>query len=190
MKNLICLLLTSLALLLLTGCGETTNEFTLGSCYVVIDNGVHQDATLAGAMNPNVPGIFCIIKCNTRAGARYFDFTDNAGVSSSKPLNGVDARRTIVMGQNNGIIVGYGTLNQPPSFYAYDLECPNCFDPNAIPVKSKPLSISTNGIATCSVCHRQYDLNNNGFVSSGDSGNKLTRYHANTTGPFGVLSVN
>ena len=189
MKRFLNILLT-LTVVLLTGCGDSSNEYTIGTCYVVIDNGIHQDATLAGAMNPNAPGIFCIVKRNTRGGVTYFDFTNNAGVSSSKPFNAIDTRRTLIMGQNNGIIVGYGTLNTPPIFYAYDLECPNCFDPNAIPVKSKPLSISTNGIATCSVCHRQYDLNNNGFISSGEGGNKLTRYHANTTGPFGVLAVN
>ena len=104
--------------------------------------------------------------------------------------NGIDARRTLILGYNNGIIVGYGSLNVPPIFYAYDRECPNCFDPNALPVKSKPLSVSTNGLATCKVCKRQYDLNNDGFVSSGDNGKRLTRYRANTTGPFGVLSVN
>lgn len=189
MKRLLSIFLT-LAVILLTGCGESENEFTTGACYVVIDNAIHQDATLAGAMNPQAPGIFCIVKRNTRAGVTYFDFANNAGVSSSKPLNAIDTRRTLIVGHNNGIIVGYGTLNIPPTFYAYDLECPNCFDPNAIPIKSKPLSLSTNGIATCSVCHRQYDLNNNGFISSGEAGNKLTRYRANTTGPFGVLAVN
>ena len=189
MKRLFSILL-ALAVVLLIGCGDSSNEYTIGTCYVVIDNGIHQDATLAGAMNPNAPGIFCIVKSNTRGGVTYFDFTNNAGVSSSKQLTAIDTRRTLIMGQNNGIIVGYGTLNIPPTFYAYDLECPNCFDPNAIPMKSKPLSVSTSGIATCPVCHRQYDLNNSGFISSGEAGKKLTRYHASTTGPFGVLAVN
>ena len=189
MRHRIGILIAWMALLL-SGCGEASQEYTVGNCYLVVDNSVHQDATLAGAMNPNSPGIYCIIRKNIRGGVSYFDFTDNAGVTSSKPLNAIDTRRTIVMGMNNGIIVGFGTLNMPAIFYAYDLECPNCFDPHAIPVKSKPLSISVSGLATCGVCHREYDLNNSGFISKGDAGNKLTRYHASTTGPFGVLAVN
>ena len=76
------------------------------------------------------------------------------------------------------------------TFYAYDLECPNCFDPNYIPVRSKPLSISVNGLATCNLCKRQYDMNNGGIVSKGEGGKKMTRYRAATTGPLGVMSVN
>ena len=184
------LCMTLMATAMLTACGDSENEFTIGTCYFVFDNSVHQDATLASAMNPAAPGIFCTITRGMEKGANKFFFSNNAGVSSSQLPNGIDARRTLILGYNNGIIVGYGALNVPPIFYAYDRECPNCFDPNAIPVKSKPLSVSTNGLATCKECKRQYDLNNDGFISSGDNGKRLTRYRANTTGPFGVLSVN
>ena len=175
---------------LMTACGDTENQFTLGACYFVFDNSTHQNATLASAMNVNAPGTFCIVTKAMRNGATYFDFTNSAGVSSSSIFTAIDTRRTLVLGYNNGIIVGFGALDVPATFYAYDRECPNCFDPNAIPVKSKPLSLTTNGLASCGVCHRKYDLNNNGFVSSGDDGKRLTRYRGTTTGPFGVLSVN
>ena len=33
-------------------------------------------------------------------------------------------------------------------------------------------------------------MNNGGNIVKGDGGNKLTRYRASTTGPYGVLSVN
>ncbi len=187
MRKLISLLFA--VALLLTACGDTTNEFTIGTCYFVFDNSIHQDATLAGAMNPNAPGIFCQVKKNVRGGATYFDFKDNAGVSSSKIQNAIDDRRTFILGYNNGLIVGFSALNSPATFYAFDLECPNCFDPNSIPMRSRPLSMTTSGQAVCGVCHRTYDLNNNGFIVSGDPGDKLTRYRATTTGPFGVLSV-
>ncbi len=186
----IVLLMMLTVVMMLTACGDSEHEYTIGKCYFVFDNGIHQDVTLASAMNPAIPGIFCTVTQATRKGATYFDFTNNAGVSSSQLPNAIDTRRTLILGYNNGIIVGYGTLNQPPIFYAYDRECPNCFDPAAIPIKSRPLSVSSNGLATCQVCHRQYDLNNDGFISSGENGKKLTRYRANTTGPFGVLSVN
>ena len=171
-------------------CGDTEHEFTTGACYFVFDNSVHQDPTLASAMNPMAPGIFCQVTTAMRNGATWFDFTNNGGASSSSIQNAVDTRRTLILGYNNGIIVGYGALSQPPVFYAYDRECPNCFNPNAIPMRSKPLSISSSGIATCNTCKRQYDLNNNGFISSGEEGKRLTRYRATSTGPFGVLSVN
>ena len=174
----------------MSACGDTVHEYTLGACYFVFDNNTHQDATLASAMNVNAPGVFCVITKATRNGANYFDFTNSSGLSSSSILNAIDTRRTLVLGYNNGIIVGYGVIGVPATFYAYDRECPNCFDPAAIPIKSKPLSLTSNGLATCPVCHRQYDLSNDGFVTAGDNGKRLTRYRAATTGPFGVLSVN
>ena len=190
MKKKIVLLALLTGMFSLFGCGNTENEFTVGTCYFVYDNSVHQDATLASAMNPSAPGIFCIVTKSMRNGANYFDFTSSAGQTSSKIFNALDERRTLALGYNGSIIVGFGALSQPAVFYAFDRECPNCFDPNAIPIKSRPLSLTTTGLATCGVCHRNYDLNNNGFISSGDDGKRLTRYRAATTGPFGILSVN
>ncbi len=189
MKRLLKTLTLIVVALVTVACGDTSHEYTIGSCFCVIDNATHQDPTLAGAMNVNAPGTFCIIKTSFRNGANYFEFTDNTGVSSSKIFNAVDSRRTLVLGYNNGIIVGYSALNVPATFYAFDRECPNCFDPQALPVRSKPLGLTTSGMAICNVCHREYSLNNDGYVVSGDQGKKLTRYHADTTGPFGVLSV-
>ena len=177
--------------LLMTGCGEAENEFTLGVCYFAFDNALYQDATLASAMNVNAPGLFCIITKELRSGATCFDFTNSAGVSSSTPMiTSVENRRTLVLGYNNGIIVGYGSMSVPAVFYAFDRQCPNCFHPNTIPIKNYPLSFKSNGIVECKVCHRQYDLNNDGFVASGDDGQRLTRYRASCMGPFGMLLVN
>ena len=98
---------------------------------------------------------------------------------------------------NDGIIVGYGTSNDdprasagPPTFYAYDRECPNCYDDDRVPIRSFPIQVAANGIGSCQNCHRQYNLNYGGFVSSGENGKKLERYRAATTGPYGVLTVN
>ncbi len=182
--------LALLSCALLAACGNTESEYTRGTCYFIFDNAVHQDATLASAMNAAAPGIFCTITQTVKGGAESFVFSNNAGQTSSKNLNAIDARRTLILGYNNGLIVGFGTLNIPAVFYAFDRECPNCFNPNDIPIRSKPLSVSTSGLASCPVCHRQYDLNNDGFISSGEPGKRLTRYHATTTGPFGVLAVN
>lgn len=186
MKYKIFLLLLPL---LLASCGDTENEYSSTQVYLVIDNATHQDATLASAMNPNSPGIFCKVWLTSRAGARYFSFRNNQGNTSESIFNGIDQRRTYVCGYNNGLIVGYGNLDLPAIFYSYDAECPNCFSPDQIPVKSYPLGMTTDGMATCAKCGRKYNLNTGGNVVSGDSGKKLTRYRGATTGALGVLSV-
>ena len=75
---------------MLTACGDSENEFTIGTCYFVFDNSVHQDATLASAMNPAAPGIFCTITRGMEKGADKFFFSNNAGVSSSQLPNGIE----------------------------------------------------------------------------------------------------
>ena len=186
----LAILLTCFCALSFSGCDDSQNEFTIGTCYFVLDNSVHQDATLASAMNVNAPGVFCTITKDIVNGANCFNFTNNMGLKSRSNLNALDSRRTLILGHNNGIIVGFGTLNFPATFYAFDRECPNCFDPQAIPMRSHPLSVDSNGMATCATCKRQYNLNNDGFVATGENGKRLTRYRAQTTGPFGVISVN
>ena len=183
-------LFACLCSLLLSACNDSENEYTIGACLVIIDNSVHQDPTLASAMNINAPGVFCTITKGLENGANKFFFSNNVGQHSSVALNALDSRRTLILGYNEGIIVGFGNVDYPARFVAYDRECPNCFDPQGIPIRSHPLSVSGNGMATCGTCKRQYNLNNNGFVASGDNGKRLTRYRAQTTGTYGVLSVN
>jgi len=179
-----------IALLLTAACGRVENEFTSAPCYLVIDNSLHQDATLATAMNALSPGIFCSIRHEVKTGADHFVFKNNQGAESSKKYNAIDMRRTYVIGMNNGLIVGFGNLDNPPIFYAYDNQCPNCFDPHAIPVRNYPLGMDANGIATCNTCKRKYNMNTGGNIVEGNSGSKLTRYRASTGGPLGVLGVN
>ena len=93
------------------------------------------------------------------------------------------------MGRNNGLIVGFGNLDNPAIFYAYDAECPNCYNPSALPVRSYKLSVSSSGIATCANCKRSYNLNTGGNIVAGSAGNLLERYRATTTGPNGLLHV-
>ncbi len=186
MKKILILALS----VLLCACEGAQNEFTIGECYVVIDNSVHQDPTLASAMNSMAPGIFCRIKQTMKGGAVYYVFASNMGGSSESVLNALDQRRSVMLGYNNGIIVGFGSMDVPPVFYAYDDECPNCFDPEVLPMRSKKLTLNSSGMAECAVCHRQYNMNTGGNIVSGDGGKKMTRYRGMTTGAFGVLSVN
>ena len=169
-------------------CGEAEFEYSSAPCYLIIDNSLHQDATLASALT-QYSGTYVTITIITKSGARYFSFTNNVGKHTESIFNAYDERRSLILGYNGGLIVGYGN-SIDGILYAFDRECPNCFDPNMLPLKSRPLSVSENGIAKCGYCKRQYDLNNGGFISNGDKGKKLTRYSCHATGAYGILTVN
>ena len=184
--------ISTLILTLLTAtfasCGEAEFEYSSAPCYLIIDNSLHQDATLASALT-QYSGTYVTITIITKSGARYFSFTNNVGKHTESIFNAYDERRSLILGYNGGLIVGYGN-SIDGILYAFDHECPNCFDPNMLPLKSRPLSVSENGIATCSYCKRQYNLNIGGFICKGDKGKKMTKYNCPPTKPYGILSVN
>ena len=187
-KRGITLLLLSL-LLGIMACGDVQNEFTSRRCFVLFDNMIHSNAVLAGAMTPN-SGIYVRMTLTFKDGARCFLFENNQGQSSTTRLNAKDETRPQVVGQNDGIIVGYSMLETPAVFYAFDAECPNCFNFEQVEFRSYRLQMSSSHIATCNTCKRKYDLGNGGMIIEGENGKKLLRYRAATTGPYGVLSVN
>lgn len=181
-----------LALTLLTACGDDLGyTYSDYRCNLYIDNSVHQDPALSTAMNSMSPGTFCTITFKYSS-TYYYVFKTNLGQSSESIFNAIDQQRDnhLRIGMNNGVIVGFGNLSNPAVFYAYDAECPNCFDKDALPVRSYKLSVNGSGIATCSNCKRTYNLNTDGIITSGEPGSQLTRYRASTTGPFGTLYVN
>lgn len=186
-KRGITLLLLSL-LLGLVACGDIQNEFTSKYCFVVFDNMIHPNAVLAGAMTPN-SGIYVRMTLTFKDGARCFLFENNQGQSSITKLNAKDEKWPLVVGQNNSIIVGYSMLETPAVFYAFDAECPNCFMSDQMDFRSYRLQMSSSHVATCNTCKRKYDLGNGGIIIEGENGKKLDRYIANTTGPYGMLSV-
>lgn len=177
---------------LFVACGDVESEFSTAPCALYFDNQTHNDATLAAAMTP-LSGIFVTITTTSKSGAQYFVFTNNQGHSSPPVVfDAKDKQRQqagqLILGLNGAIIVGYG-FSTSQTFYAYDRECPNCFDSNALPLRSYPLKVNSAGIASCSNCHRTYDLNNGGIIASGNGGKKMTRFHAATTGANGLLCV-
>ena len=178
----------SLLTMMFSSCGEAEFEYSSAPCYLIIDNSLHHDATLASALT-QYSGTYVTITIITKSGARYFSFTNNVGKHTESIFNAYDERRCLLLGYNGGLIVGFGN-SVDGILYAYDRECPNCFDPNMLSLKSRPLSVSENGIAKCGYCKRQYDLNNGGFISNGDKGKKLTRYSCHATGAYGILTVN
>ena len=179
--------------LLLAGmsCGDENYKYSSYHCNLSIDNSTHLDQTLNSALNAMSPGVFCKISYMISNGATYFVFANNQGANSKTIFNAIDQRLQSQnhIGLNNGLIIGYGNLNDPAEFYAYDAECPNCFSPNTFPIKSYPLSISNNGLATCNHCKRQYNMNTGGNCTN-NTGNGLTAYRAYTTGANGKLYVN
>lgn len=178
----------SLLTMMFSSCGEAEFEYSSAPCYLIIDNSLHQDATLASALT-QYSGTYVTITIITKSGARYFSFTNNVGKHTESIFNAYDERRSLILGYNGGLIVGYGN-SIDGILYAFDRECPNCFDPNMLTLKSRPLSVSENGIATCSYCKRQYNLNIGGFICKGDKGKKMTKYNCPPTKPYGILSVN
>lgn len=171
--------------LLLAAC-TTDPTFSNYPCRLTIDNSIHNDATLASAMNAMSPGMFCQITANEVK--KQYEFSTNYGTSSVTKFNAIDERRTRALGMNNGVIVGFGNLTG--EFYGYDRECPYCFNPDAVPVRSRPLTLDSNGFAICQVCHHRYDMNTGGNCVSEAGIKGMVRYHAPTSGPLGILSVN
>ena len=176
-----------LLLLALVSCSKDAFDFSNNRVYFVFDNSIHQDATLQSALNPMSPGVFCRISESSEGATVYFDFESNQGLTSRQKATADDLRRTRILGVYNktGIIVGYGNLSSPATLYAYDSQCPNCYAETNM--ANYRLSINSKGMAVCSKCSRQYDLNNNGLCANGK---KLMKYRATATGPLGVLSVN
>ena len=170
---------------LLTSC-NADEEYSPWPCRYAYDNQVHQDATLASAINGGSRGMFCLITESTRSGKKYLQFLSNNGDSSEQPETAEEVQAKFILGLNNGIIVGFQTLNMEPNygFTAYDVQCPNCVrnENNTINPNYR-VTMESNGSATCSKCGRQYDKNNNGLLRNGQEGyTGLQKYVAMTDG--------
>ena len=182
-----------LAAALLVACSGDS-EYSSWPCRFAYDNSIHQDATLATAMDEFSRGVFCRISEASQAGAKYLVFQSNQGMESRQRESAEEQRADFVLGLNNGIIVGYQTSagdTRAKGFVAYDEQCPNCVRrENNTLSPHYAVSISQNGIATCSKCGKKYDLNNGGIVQNGEKGDTgLEKFAAQTTGAYGYISV-
>ena len=182
-----------LVCLILLSC-EAEQEYSSWACRFSYNNQIHNDATLATALNSSSRGVFCLISESTRSGAKYLNFQNSEGLSSQQPESAEEVQARFIIGLNNGIIVGFQTLNTDGAsggFVAYDVQCPNCVRrENNTSNPNYRLTMASTGIATCSKCERKYDMNNGGILLNGENGDTgLEKYVANTTGPFGIVSV-
>lgn len=186
-------LLVALLVVLLAACGSDDYTYSDYHCNLSINNFQHNDATLASAMNPASPGVFC--KISYEASSRSYLFANNQGLSSRSAFNAIDSENhnESRIGMNNGLIVGYGNLSTTETgsytFFAYDAQCPNCFDYNKLPLRNYPLTMNSAGIATCANCKRQYNMNTGGNCIN-DSGKGMYRYRATASEASGTLFVN
>lgn len=182
MKNILMTVLAGIAATMLYSCGDS--EYSRYSCHLVINNLNVKDPTLSSAMTEASPGVFCRI---SKEGTKRFKYESNQNSEATySNQNSIDQSANWTLGIYNGIIVGFGNLDQ--KFHAYDNQCPTCYEGSGLPRYA--LTMNTDGTATCKSCHRVYDMNNDGIRIKGDKGKGLIRYRATTTGPLGVLSVN
>ena len=190
MKKLISYIFLLTSSILLSSCGAE-QAFTTWPCRFIYDNSIHLDQTLATATNPASAGIFCKITETSRGGAKYLVFENNQALSSTQIETATELRSNLRLGLNNGIIVGFQTFG---GFTAYDIQCINCVEKeNNYSSPSYRLTMDKKGmgIATCSNCGRQYDLNNGGLITNGEKGDKSLQPYRNaqTSGPQGVTTV-
>lgn len=180
--------LSALLLANTLACSDADSLYCCYPCRFVFNTNTHShSAALMAAATGR--GVFCAVTTTLHGGATYYAFNTNMGTSDEVIFTAEDQRSTVLLGLNNRIIVGNGNLDDPTTFYAYDGECPNCFSPDAIPVHSYPLTLTSSGMAQCNVCHRQYNLNTGGNVVAGDNGKKLNRYRSRYVAGNGVVSV-
>ena len=193
MRKGLLVFLSSCLLVLLSAC-DAEQEFSSWPCRFSYDNSVYLDDVLASAMSGSSRGVFCQISEEARGGARYLNFTSSSGVQSQKRETTMEQQANYVLGLNNGIIVGFQTLNTDGAyggFVGYDVQCPNCVrNTGNYTNPTYYVRMASTGIATCSRCGLKYDLNNGGQVLNGQASDKgLEKYVATTTGPFGFISV-
>ena len=194
MKELFSYLISLTSCLLLLSC-QADSEYSTWPCAFAFDNSIYIDDVLGSAMDAGSRGVFCRISEETRQGVRGLNFTSCDGRTSRVELKGNELRTTYVLGLNNGIIVGYQTLNADArngGFVGYDEQCPNCVrNTNNTANPNYRVTMSTAGIATCKRCNKRYDMNNGGIILNGEKDDKgLEKYVASTTGPLGFIRVN
>lgn len=172
--------------LLLSSCSKAEEEYSTWPCRFAYDNMVHNDATLASAITSGSRGIFCLITEDSRGGKKYLQFKSSNGESTEKPETAEEVQAKFILGLNNGVIVGFQTLNQEPygGFVGYDVQCPNCVRrENNTKNPNYRVTMESNGIATCSKCGKTYDMNNGGLIRNGQEGDTgLEKYVAMTDG--------
>lgn len=177
------------AIVLLTAC---SGEFEYNSpyrCFFRFDNKIHQNGMVAAALTP-YSNVFVKISKKTSGGVNYVVLSTSDGKKSEEvPITTeIENYANYELGANNGIIVGYDTMNE--RFVAYDAQCRNCYANSGAYTPNRPLTWTSNSTEVkCDKCGRHYNLNMQGIVSSSEGGERLWQYHVTCTGQYGLLTV-
>ena len=171
--------------LLLSSC--STDEFEYEKkypCYFAFDSRMHVNTSLQSCLNPMSPGLFCMVWMQKTGGIRHVQIQLYNGQTEDVILSTeIENRRPCTLGASNGLVIGCSSLNNG-QLYAFDRICPNCEKTSLF----KTLQWENSGLwLKCPQCEREYDLNNNGFIVKGESGDKLMRYRASYDGAILVV---
>jgi len=153
---------------LCTACGDDTENLYANTPAFFRFQPVTAAQPLYTALNS--PGMFCTIT-----------FTSSHYVFTGPDLSTAAYPRTAAEEYGkpyyiSGFIVGLPAIPDMQgnlACAAYDLACPNCDTYDQI---TRPLAFENGTTMSCPRCHRLYDLNSGGIVSSGDGGRSLYRY--------------
>lgn len=176
-------LISLIAMWALVSCGDTDVDGFYASerAFLRYDR-VFTAAPLHSALSN--PGMFCSIVVSNG----YFVFEGSDG-QTCPPDQFTEIDNRVRPQYVAGFVVGVPAvpdMQTGSAPVAYDLVCPNCYADHAL---TRRLSFATTTTMTCSRCHRTYDLNNGGHVSSEAGGRKMLRYHISYNAGMGVVQI-
>jgi len=164
-----------------TSCEKVENEYCTYTCYYVMD---FQYGFTTSYLNTALTssGNFAIISVSPYgSGNAYKLQSEIYGTTAREDPVTIEilTKPTRQLGLNNGLVVGLSPF-QDNALYVFDRQCPNCYNESQRP--NHALSFKDVHNMYCSNCKRTYGLLNGGVVVSGDSGEKMFRYHATFVG--------
>jgi len=171
-------------LLTIWGCTDNT-DYTYSNlpAKFVFENAYQAPALYTAC---NSMGEFCTITYSKDG--KQFIFKGSAKEPSYVNLTAINGYSGFYLGLS-GLIVGLPNIPEigktESQVVCFDLACSNCYNDFSI---TKPLTLQTDGTATCASCKRTYNLNNTGFISNGNAGKPLFRYRVTYAGNTLVVS--
>lgn len=183
LRSIVCVILFIWIAINFTSCNNDTVESTYAKyrAYFRYDNVMTTQpfyAALTGA------GQYCSVYVqNKRLYFSSLTKSDTVSLTAVAYYESFISIDGFIAGLSNVPDMNTGTL----PWVAYDRACPNCYENDGI---THPLSLKENGFAYCTRCKRTYDLNNLGFLVSGDAGIKMYRYRIAYNGSNLVIIQN
>ena len=191
-KASLILLICGISVAFFVSCSADDTEYTRNyRCYFTFNTSIHNTSLILSCVNPMSKGMFCMAWQEMKGEVRHIkvQLSDGKTVEDNAITTAIEARQQCIMGAGNGLIIGRSSLIHDELYigqlYAFDRLCPNCLDQGI----SKQMQWDHNGQwVKCPRCLRSYNLNNSGYVESGESGKKLMRYHSSYNGTALVVT--